>query len=39
LQCIVQRADAVDVWPIRNDGKVEAEADFDVLLGDVILMD
>jgi len=25
----VQRADAVDLWPIRDTGKVEAEADLD----------
>ena len=35
----MQRADAVDLWPIRDTGKVEAEADLDVLLRQVVLVD
>ena len=39
LQSLVQRADAVDLWLIRDTGEVETEADVDVLLRQVIAVD
>jgi hypothetical protein len=32
----MQRADAVDLWPIRDTGKVETEGNLDVLLREMI---
>lgn len=35
----MQRADAVDLWPIRDAGKVETEADVEVFLRQVVPVD
>ena len=35
----MQRADAVDLWPIRDTSKVEAKAAFNVRLRQVVLVD
>ena len=34
----MQCADAADLWPIRNTGKIEAEANLDVLLRQIVVM-
>ena len=35
----MQRADVVELWPIHDTGKVEVEANFNVLLRQVVLVD